>query len=254
MKRSRREREVLMSLRSVRKSLLLLLAFLLLLAGVQLGPAVSRAAAAEHYVYLCYPPGSQLRDPAGDVVVVWVCLGYDEFTDQGQWVRIYDWFYSHTEPANNDKTVRAKRYSSSPPYKMYIQSSFGVGSGGGAAVGTMRITNPNGTALNRRIAVRTITEVQTSPTGSFYNCRDSGWVEAPTQRSWWNKKTLQYTQPDCGAGYYRSQVAGRFFSVSLNQWITSNWHYSGSIWLSAPVLLTEPTATPRPHVQNPDDP
>ena len=74
-------------------------------------------------------------------------------------------------------------------------------------------------------------EVEYSGSSTFQNCRDTGWKEAPSPQSEYAAFLNNYTQPDCGTGYYRAQVAGRFWSISQSRWITSQWHYTSPIWI-----------------------
>jgi hypothetical protein len=162
-------------------------------------------------------------------------------------LRVWRWVFYRFVPAGGDKRVTAFRKSTSPPYAMEIQGLFGEAQGGGGAGSRIYITQPNGGNLDRRIAARVIMEVSNSPTGGWYNCagHDTGWVEASQPQSVMTAFLNNYTQPDCGVGYYRAQVAGRFWSVSLNRWITSQWHYTGAVWVNGPpccVAATEPTS------------
>ena len=132
-----------------------------------------------------------------------------------------------------------------------VSGVVGKGEGGGAVGGRIWIKDPSGANLSRRVAVHLIMEYAPTPTSGYLNCHDLGWDEAISPQaettSFWNNQT----QPDCGDGYYRAQVAGRFWSVSQNNWITSNWHYTGSIFITTccrRALKKEPTFRPRPPV------
>jgi hypothetical protein len=242
-------------LRRSRRSLVALLALVTLLTATQLG-LLATSARAEPQLHLCSPEWAERELATGTGINI------IERCEPHPWYfmslpgTLWDWAFLRFKPADQDKRVIAKRYSSSPPYSMKIQGIFGGGTGGGAAGGNIRLTNPDGTPLNRRIAARAIIEVQPNPSGGFQNCRDSGWKES-SSASWKSAWFNQYTQPDCGKGYYRAQVAGRFWSVSLNKWITSQWHYTTPIWVDGPPICcvaTEPTVTPTPHVESPEDP
>jgi hypothetical protein len=238
---------MLIRLRSLPRSLFMLL----VLALVVLTAALATPAFAVVDKYYCSPPWGEREIVTGKTVnIIQRC----EPHMVGTTVRVWRWTFLRFKLADRDRRVLASRLSSSPPYWMEIQGLFGGAQGGGSAAGGILITQPNGGNLDRRIAARTITEVSPNPTGGFYNCRDTGWVEASIQRSWTAAYINHYGSPDCGAGYYRAQVAGRFWSVSLNRWITSQWHYTAAIWISLPVAPTEPIITPGPHVENPEDP
>ena len=217
--------------RGAPRPLLASLALFLVLAAAQLGPLAPSAAAIP-------PPERRFCEPLGaiDVEVLqdgakleWICVQDFEF-DNDPTSEFWRWEFYRFTPGPSQKQ-HGSRVSSSPPYRMHIDSAVGTGVGGGDAVGAIWINNPNGTALNRRIAVHTIMEYAPSPTSSYINCHDLGWVEAPTQRSFWRVAIKQYSQPDCGQGYYRAQVAGRFLATSTNTWQTSSWHYSPAVFI-----------------------
>jgi hypothetical protein len=230
-----------------RKPLLGLLALLMVMTAAQIGP-LARSASAEpperrkHCPYLGAEDPEELAD---GTVIIWVCTKF--FNVHG--LEYWDWQFSriiYPPRDNRDRLTTASRESSSPPYRMAIQSAVSDGRGGGVAVGAIGIYNLDGTELNRRIAVHTIMEYAPSPTSGYLNCHDLGWVEAPSQRHFWSKSIVQYSEPDCGTGYYRAQVAGRFFATSTNAWETSSWHYSPALYMTAPsgANRKEPTTTP----------
>lgn len=246
----RRVTHVLVKQSGFRKPLLALLALLMVMTAAQIGPLTLSASAEplpqnKHCPY----PGATKRDPVGDGgYVEWICKRFFAYPNDPL-SEYWEWEFSKYVPGSMVKLKTATRYSNSPPYIMRIQSAVGNARGGGTALGAIVILNRDGTSLNRRIAVRTIMEYAPTATSGYYNCHDKGWKEAPTQRHYWWTAIGQYTEPDCGTGYYRAQVAGRFYSVSLNQWITSQWHYSDAVYLSAPPPPTsEPTVTPGPAV------
>ena len=241
-------------LRRLRKALLVPLALLVLVSAIQLGPLATLAAAQHVVDKECEPLGATREWVTGTGInIIDVCIQVPHITDihgtHYKWI----WDFLRFKPADGDKRVRASRSSTSPPYWMHIQGIFGGGAGGGAAGGRIWITNPDGSRLHRRIAVRVLMEVSSSPTGGWYNCagRDTGWREPPGPESEHHAFLNNYTQPDCGVGYYRTQVAGRFWSISLNQWITSQWHYTPAVWVDGPpccVAATEPTSKRVPPV------
>ena len=116
----------------------------------------------------------------------------------------------------------------SPPYKSYVNSGIGKGGRNGFGVVSYAIRNPNGTPLNRRIAVRLILKNRT--TGG--TCGDTGWKEAATPRSNYTYEVSKDLPGTCGGtGYFETSAAGRFFSTSLNAWVTTNWVQSGELRL-----------------------
>jgi hypothetical protein len=232
----------------LRRLLMVLLTLLMVLTVTQLSP---HAVAQEiEDVYHCSPPWDVITVATGKSLdVQYRCEPRMEDVD----LRVWRWYFYRFVPAGGDKRLTAVRRSSSPPYTMEIQGLFGEAQGGGGAGSRIFITNPSGSALNRRIAARVLMEVSSSPTGGWYNCagRDTGWVEAATQRSAMTAFLNNFTQPDCGVGYYRAQVAGRFWSISQNNWITSRWHYTAAVWVNGPpccVAATEPTSKRVPPV------
>jgi hypothetical protein len=184
--------------------------------------------------------------------VVWFCGPHHNYITGA--IDYWYWQFSHIKPKKNDQAKETDVSRSSPPYKMFIQTAVGEGRGGGVAIGQMDLRNPDDTLLTRRIAVRTIMQVEPSPTAGWLTCHDTGWKErsSPGSRFW--VSVVQYTQPDCGKGYYRAQVAARFFSISLNRWETRGWVYSPSLYLPAVccAATTEPAVTPSPAVNSPE--
>jgi len=79
--------------------------------------------------------------------------------------------------------------------------------------------------LSRDIAARVIVGRWTG--SSWQTCHDSNWhyVSPSTTHSW--------REPaDCGSGYYRAQGAGRYWSNSLGNWITTGWAITESLCIS----------------------
>jgi hypothetical protein len=126
------------------------------------------------------------------------------------------------------------------------------GTGGGASVAKVILYNRDGSHLNRQIAARSLIQYQPSGTSGWYTCKDSGWKQASTSTYWMRAYVMQYTQPDCGPAYYRALAAGRFWSISLNKWITRGWIYSPSMWITYGTGPTEPES--RPTTPTPDTP
>lgn len=244
---------------SLPRSLFTLLAVFMVLTFTQFGPRVTPASAMPMPKCWAGVEWQEVEEPGADgATVVFVCMCTRNSSGQ---VLYCEWVFSKLKPAQNDVPPNeARRLSSDPPYRMRIETAFGEGVGGGDAIGSIDMRNPDWSDLTRRVAVRTI--MQYSPIGSqtWSTCHDTKWKEAPTQRPRWSVWVVQYTMPDCGAGYYRAQSAGRFFSVSLNQWITSNWHYSGYLYIDniPPNFVTaDPTESPvttTPAVADPNDP
>ncbi len=226
---------------TLRKSLFALLALLIVLTVAQVGPA-----SAEDYG--CTPHwGTQVVVTGGPLNIIERCEPVITFVSgDTEW----DWVFLRFALANQDQRRIWQGGGSLAPYKMVVNSLVGGGSGGGAGAAKMILYNPDGTHLNRTIAVRDVMQYQPSGSSSWYTCHDTGWKQASgsAKRTW----IWQYDQPDCGPAYYRTLAAGRFWSVSLNKWITHGWLYSPSLWIPWGTAPAEPTSYPT--TQTPDTP
>ncbi len=236
----------ILTTKNSRQMLLALLTLLLALMTLQVGPlALSAAAIPPEGRRHCPELGAIDRETLQDgAVIEWICKEY--------WIGTTDywgWEFYRYVPGTSKK-AGGTRTSSSPPYIMRVTSAVGDGVGGGDALGAIWIFQPDGTALNRRLQVHTIMEYSPTSGGPYSNCHDLGWVEAPTEWSFWHTTIKQYNEPDCGTGYYRAQVAGRFWAISTGAWESSSWHYSPAVFISMPCCAPpkEPTVTPTPPV------
>jgi hypothetical protein len=239
------------TLRHPRRSLLVLLAFLLLLTTAQLGPF--RTAASAWVEHKCQPEWATMKQVTGTGLdIIWRCepswrLGSNT---------IWNWVLYRFEPGSvaDDKKTVTWVYDNTPPtlYRMGLNAMVGRGRGGGGAAGSVVITTLDGGNLDRRIASRVIMQVSTAQ--GWATCNDSGWREGPGARSWWTSFINQGTEPDCGNASYRAQVWGRFFSGLTNSWITRGPIYSPSVSISGPCCAspTEPTISPGPPVTDPN--
>jgi hypothetical protein len=212
-----------------------------LLVVAQVGPLATPAAADPPAVRrFCPTPGAELREPGADgAVIVWVCTRVLSGTSSEYW----EWTFSRIEPARRDRRTIWRGGASSPPYKMTLQAAIGEGRGGGFGLGSVTIFSADYGNLDRRIAARTIVQVQAGPTARWATCHDTGWREARTPRSWMQAFVAQGIEPDCGDGYYRAQVAGRFYSTSRHRWVQRGWIYSGALFMNGPTCCV---ATSRP--------
>ena len=220
---------------------------LLALLVISLVLAAAPAAADPHPVrQFCPSPGAELRESGADgAVIVWICTRINPDTLQEYW----EWVFSRIEPADRSSRTIWRGGASSPPYKMTLQAAVGEGRGGGFGVGSVTIFTAGYGNLDRRIAARTIVQVQTGPTAPWATCHDTGWREAPSPRSWMKAFVAQGVEPDCGDGYYRAQVAGRFYSETQRRWIQRGWIHSGARFMSGPtccLATVEPRTKPRP--------
>jgi hypothetical protein len=200
----------------------LLLALALTL--VQMGPLASPAAADPPPAHLCLEWAdtqrpAETQDIGGGIVLVYKCVRDIVFG--------FIWDIVDVRPGGGQK--RAEYFSdSSPPYQVRVRSILGVGTGGGVGVAYVDYRHPNDDPLVRIVAARVIVRYQPTGSSTWYACHDTNWQGAPTPRSLWEVHVVQYTQPDCGTGYYQAKVAGRFYSTSLERLITTPWVLSGS--------------------------
>jgi hypothetical protein len=191
---------------------------------LQVGLLTSPAAADAPDPKLCVSQG-QLKDQVLDdgSVQWWVCETAGGF---------HRWRPGLLEPgpeADNEDYYSA----STPPYRAYIDARLGYGYDSNIATVSYELFNPNGTTLNRKIGVRLIIYKRPGAT----HCVDGIWHNNPsathmtfTARGNWAL--------NCGPGYYEVAAAGRFWSVSLNKYITDYWTYSGQLYLNPPVLAS----------------
>jgi hypothetical protein len=242
---------VLVKLRSLRKPLLALLAILIVFSAAQFGPlATSASAEPRPENKHCPEPG--FREPQyldDGTVVWWRCVRFFVANDE-YWV----WVYDHTDFSGRttaDEYTFWRGGDNSPPYLMHLESVVADGRGGGDMVGSVIIFTPTGGNLDRRIAVHLQVQYKPTPTSSWLSCHPGSWREAASPRSWMKTAVAQYSEPDCGDGYYRSRVYGRFYSLSLGSWVRRGPIYTPSLWLDGPPVPTEPTVTPGP-VTNPE--
>jgi hypothetical protein len=129
--------------------------------------------------------------------------------------------------------------------------------GGGAASAKVLLYDCNANQLSRNTGARVV--IQYYRPDGWYTCNDSQWQQTTNGRvaAYFN----QYTQPDCGNGSYRALAAGRFWSVSLDKWITRGWLASPAVSLPGcggctfadTGLPPEPTVVPTPTPETPPD-
>jgi hypothetical protein len=231
--------DVLAKRRRLRNSQAILLGLLIAVGAVQIGPLATSASAAvyEH----CTPHDYMSQTLADGRVVWWRCNSF-QIANDTYWV----WQYDHTDfPTEPDEYTFWRGSASSPPYLMHLEAVVAEGGGGGDMVGQVYIFNPNGSNLDRRIAVHLQVQYKPTPTSGWLSCHAGSWKEAANPQSGMKTAVAQWTQPDCGDGYYRSRVYGRFFSTSLNTWIRRGPIYTPSLFLNGPgTAPTEPTITP----------
>lgn len=236
-------------LRRLRRSLLGLLALLMVLTAVQVGPLALPAFAPD----LGCTPHWGLRTistPIGPMVER--CEPVEQFSDLGRVYTIWDWV-PYDGQGEEQRTLWAGG-ATSPPYRMVLADLLARGQGGGASMAKVILYNRDGSHLSRTIAARSL--IQYEPTGSsgWYTCTDSGWKQASTSTYAMRAYVQQYKEPNCGPAYYRALAAGRFWSISLNKWITRGWISSPSMWITLPVGTTPTEPVSQPTTLTPDTP
>jgi hypothetical protein len=237
----------------------MLFSLLIVLTAVQFGPLATSAHAAEDFLDKpCSPPWAEYVIVTGKSVNIRMrCEPYTFQYPTGEYYTLWRWSFLRFEPADEADQQRRSVWvgDTSPAYRAQLSAMVGSGSGGGAAAGKFYIMGRNGEDLDRTIAVRLIMQVQPGPTSGWLTCHDLGWSQQSASSGKMNFLD-QYSQPDCGDGYYRAQVAGRFWSLSLNSWITRGYTYSPAVWVNGPGTITdgepEPTVTPTPAIESLD--
>ena len=221
---------VMVKLRSLRKPLLTLLALLIAFASVQFGPGAATASAGDKQH--CPPFSTIKRTAPGDgLTFEFYCT---EFLSEDEKAFVWNWELIGVKPKRTERRTVWQGGRTSPPYMMILQGLISDSHAGGAAGGMVTIQTPSGDTLNRRIAILMRIQYYRPSTG-WGTCRNSVWHEAPTERSWYYWSLDNGTVPDCGNGSYRTQVYGRFFSVSLNRWEQRGPIYSPAVTLPPPV-------------------
>jgi hypothetical protein len=209
-----------------RRKSLLLLALLMLLTIVQFGPGATPSLAGD---YATCPPLAVRKAsyPNATYDIEERCVEIQSLDGRSyMWL----WEVSGVKPKRTErKTVWVGgRYN--PPYTMNLQAHVSDSRAGGAGFGRVTIFTPSGGNLDRRIAVLVRIQYYRPSTG-WGTCSNSNWREASIARSQMQWAIDQGTVPDCGQGSYRTQVYGRFFSISLNRWEQRGPIYSPAVTL-----------------------
>jgi hypothetical protein len=195
------------------------LALLIVAFGMVLAP-LSAPAGGTKFATVATMPSNEECDDQFKIVpeyfpgatVYWIC-------ENGRW-HILD-----IDDGPNAQAIR-RFDSSSPPYRSYVNSGVARGYTNGFGVASYSLRNPNNTPLVRDIGVRFLIKNRT--TGG--TCADTNWHGRRSSFYTWEiAKNLPGT---CGGtAYYETAAAGRFWSISLNRWITNSWVQSGRIRL-----------------------
>jgi hypothetical protein len=231
----------------VRKSLLVLSALLLALTVAQFGPGAP-AAFAVKVKNKCAPYTlwdiREINTGTG-LILVERCEEVISYPDPitGEKVVVWDWVHYRFKTAPQNQRTLWHNNCDSPGYNMAMSDLMSDGSGGGAAGAKVLLYDCDGNQLARDTGARVVIQYySTVGVGAWYTCNDSNWTQTSNGRV--AAYINQYTQPDCGAADYRALAAGRFWSLTQNKWITRGWIITPSIYLSMPLVATEPTGTP----------
>lgn len=184
---------------------------------LQVGLLTSPAAADNPDPNLCVSEGQTYRQELDDGTEQWwVCDTSGGF---------HRWRPGLAQPGpeadNEDPYSR-----STPPYRAYIDARIGYGYTSHYATVSYELFNPSGTTLTRKIGVRLA--IYNRSNGRL--CVNGIWHGTTNDHMTFT--TRGFWENTCGAGNYEVAAAGRFWSTSLNKWITDYWTYSGRIFFS----------------------
>jgi hypothetical protein len=215
--------------RSVR-TLIVILSVLLVATAMQLALLASPAAADEPSLLECTYAGRRINELRRGTIIRWECRKKGE--------NIWYWKQLNMDPGGSSSALR-EFSSNGPPYLSFVNSGIGHGTTNGVAVASYSLRYPNGSELNRRIAVRL--EIHNRSTG--VRCVNGVWHETYASRITW--EAFINLPANCGSGYYETAVHARFWSESLNRWIDNYWTRSGQLYFSANTLQ-QPATNRRP--------
>jgi hypothetical protein len=136
------------------------------------------------------------------------------------------------EEDNEDQYSR-----STPPYRAYIDARIGYGNNSHYATVSYELFNPSGTTLTRQIGVRLA--IYNRSNGRL--CVNGIWHGTTSDHMTFT--TRGFWENTCGAGNYEVAAAGRFYSTSLDKWITDYWTYSGRIFFAPARSENSPPST-----------
>lgn len=241
---------MLLKPRGLGKPLLVLLALLMALTVAQLGPGAS-SAFADRDEDKCSPHWDTREINTGTGLnIIERCepvFKYYDLTTR-ETVTEWDWIHYRFKSATKNERKLWQSGCTSPGYIMVMSDLMSNGSGGGAAGAKVLLYNCNGDQLSRDTGARVV--IQYYRPDGWYTCNDSGWKQTSNGRvaAYLN----QYTQPDCGNGSYRALAAGRFWSLSLDKWITRGWIATPAISLPSVCCVTETEVAPTPTPATPE--
>jgi hypothetical protein len=163
--------------------------------------------------------------------VFWICKCYkiagSEY-DYWKWNRV-------PEKGSNQRAKNTNYLTASLSTVALINSSINhtttYGNFGDTAIQLFGIS---GNPIDRPLGVRIIVGKWTG--SGWQACHDSNWHYTQTNRSTYN----WHNPADCGAGYYRAQSAGRYWSYTLADWVTTGWVVTASLCINPPCGVAPP--------------
>jgi hypothetical protein len=198
------------------RSLAVVVALMTSLTLLQFGRGATPAFAG--VIQHCSPPGDIKKFSFGEGTLdLWMVCAESKFTGVSR-DPIWDWFFWSTKIEGQEaEPARARQTLTDSSYTMLLGNMLADGEGGGYGAGRIRLLTPQGQLLNRRLRVSV--DIQINRTGAWEPCRSTGWVESAGETSKLSAFFNMHREPDCGNGTYRARSYGRFFSISLNQWV-----------------------------------
>jgi hypothetical protein len=158
---------------------------------------------------------------ADRTLIVWVCV-IQNSPSQRFW-RVFDII------PGRERGQAVGFRSSNPPYHAVVNSGLGQGNSNGAIVGAYDLRDGNNNPLVRTIAIKIVVKNVTAG----QTCINGTWHQ--TVASQITLEVVRDLPGTCGgAGNFEVSVAGRFYSVTQNKWITNAWSNSGQLFM-APV-------------------
>jgi hypothetical protein len=211
------ETYMLVKNRGTQKPWSVLLALIVVLMVVQFGPLATSASANEPSPDACVYDEQINRQVLSDgTIQYWIC----------HFVGGFKWWQRWDEIPGPGVGEWDEYGASTPPYRSGLVAWLGRGYTKDFATVAYELLSPNGTPYVRKMAVRL--EVHNRTSG--VRCVNGVWHETTSDHMTFTARGDWALQ--CGTGNYEVAVAGRFWSVSLNRWITNYWTRSGQLRLS----------------------
>jgi hypothetical protein len=205
---------------------------------LQVGPMTSPARADQPSIGQCESEGLVIVEVIADGTAIhWIC--HVELRPNGKIHR--HWSVGPIVPGYGRRTVN-KASARTDSYTR-LNVAIGVGNSGGVGVVAYQLYTGDASAnLYRQIQVRLIIVNRT--TGG--TCLDSNWHGPSAAAAHTTLERFRDLPATCGgAGDYEARGNGRFFSTSLNQWISTGWVNSGLLRLPPPCCISAHARRPQ---------